>query len=327
MAHDDLPHRKHAEVLRDHLDLDGALVLDVGCGDGSLVRLLARQGASAIGLEPSEAQLARARAAEPAGEEAYLAGVAEGLPFPDGSFDTVIFFNALHHVPVGEQDRRWTRRPAASSLDGLLYVQEPIAEGDYFELIRPVEDETYVRAKAYDAIQVAAQGRLEPVTELTYLAPYEVRDFETLKARLLAVDPGRRERLADLEDPSLSAFEAAGENRRRHPLRHSVPPQPAAQGRCLRKAPPHGHQVLAPRHPRRPRRPDQGSDRHGPGVPRPGRGHLVAWTLRLADGLDPAEAAEACSRPTGSPRVPRRTTKPARSSCCCVRPPRARAST
>ncbi len=213
MAMRDLPHRKHAEVLRDHLDLDGALVLDVGCGDGSLVRLLARQGASVIGLEPSEAQLARARAAEPAGEEAYLAGVAEGLPFPDGSFDTVIFFNALHHVPVGEQGPALDEAARCLKPDGLLYVQEPIAEGDYFELIRPVEDETYVRAKAYDAIQVAAQGRLEPVTELTYLAPYEIRDFETLKARLLAVDPGRRERLTGLEDSLRAAFEAAGEKR------------------------------------------------------------------------------------------------------------------
>lgn len=208
-----LPQRKHSEVLRDHLELAQARVLDVGCGDGSLVRLLAKNGAEAVGLDPSEGQVARARKAEPAGDECYFRGVAEALPFAEGSFDAVTFFNSLHHVPVEVQGPALAEAARCLKDGGLLYVQEPVAEGDYFELLRPVEDETYVRAKAYEAVKAAAASLLEEVTELVYLAPHKIPDFETLKDRLLAVDPGRRERLAGLEESLRAAFASAGEKR------------------------------------------------------------------------------------------------------------------
>lgn len=207
------PHRKHSEVLRDHLRLQGARVLDVGCGDGSLVRLLARQGAEVTGLDPSEGQLSRARAAEPAADECFLRAVAESLPFIDGIFDAVIFFNALHHVPVESQAPALAEAARCLKAGGLLYVQEPVAEGNYFELLRPVEDETLVRAKAYEAVKSAVASGLREETELVYLAPHKIPDFETLKARLLAVDPGRRERLRGVEGSLRAAFASVGEKR------------------------------------------------------------------------------------------------------------------
>ncbi|MEE9479068.1 MAG: methionine biosynthesis protein MetW, partial [Kiloniellales bacterium] len=47
------PARTHGEVLHETLSLSGLRVLDIGCGDGSLVRLMTRQSAKATGLEIS----------------------------------------------------------------------------------------------------------------------------------------------------------------------------------------------------------------------------------------------------------------------------------
>ena len=71
--------RTNREVLEQFLDLPGKTIIDVGCGDGSLVRLLTRKGAHATGIEASPKQLALARAAETVGDERYIQGcVARG---------------------------------------------------------------------------------------------------------------------------------------------------------------------------------------------------------------------------------------------------------
>lgn len=69
----------------------GQRVLDVACGTGVLAREVAsRTGPLGLvtGLDPSPGMLAVARELAP--EIDWRAGVAESLPFPDRSFDTVV---------------------------------------------------------------------------------------------------------------------------------------------------------------------------------------------------------------------------------------------
>lgn len=208
----EIERRKHSEVLRQHLPMAGARIADVGCGDGSLARFMTREGARVTGIEPAERRLARARAAEPAGDEDYRRGVAEDLPFEDGSLDAVVFFNALHHVPVERQAKALEEAARVLKPGGLVYVQEPLAAGPYFELVRPIEDETVVRAKAYQAIRAAvAGGLLAEQLELVYDAPYKVADFAAFKEAVIAVDEVRRPRFEALEKELREAFEKAAE--------------------------------------------------------------------------------------------------------------------
>ena len=74
-----------------------AHVLDLGCGDGRVTALLARAGAEATGVDPSEVALERARARHPDLE--FRTTAADGtLPFADGVFDVVVCLNVLEHV-------------------------------------------------------------------------------------------------------------------------------------------------------------------------------------------------------------------------------------
>ena len=60
--------RKALDVLADHVEFAGRRVVDVGCGDGGFVRALVKLGArEVVGVECGAEMLARARAAEPAG--------------------------------------------------------------------------------------------------------------------------------------------------------------------------------------------------------------------------------------------------------------------
>ena len=73
----------------------GARVLDVASGPGYAAAAAAGQGASVVGVDFSSEMVARATRAFPGIE--FVQGDAEGLQFPDASFDAVtINFGVLH---------------------------------------------------------------------------------------------------------------------------------------------------------------------------------------------------------------------------------------
>jgi ArsR family transcriptional regulator len=88
-------------------------VADVGCGEGALTLEVARWAASAVGVDPDERALVRAReAARRAGRRNanFRRGSLDRLPLADGSFDLALLSQVLHRVEdparlVGEAAR------------------------------------------------------------------------------------------------------------------------------------------------------------------------------------------------------------------------------
>jgi SAM-dependent methyltransferase len=80
-----------------------ARVLDLGCGGGTYVRLLAGLGHRAVGLDYSLPSLERARSADPGPKGAYLAGEAYELPFRSASFDLVVSIGVLQTLARPER--------------------------------------------------------------------------------------------------------------------------------------------------------------------------------------------------------------------------------
>lgn len=71
--------------------------LDIGCGEGRFCRMLAAEGVPAIGVDPTQALLERARRLDPEGD--YRLGRAEALDFPDNSFDLVVSYLTFIDIP------------------------------------------------------------------------------------------------------------------------------------------------------------------------------------------------------------------------------------
>ncbi len=69
--------RRNHEVIVKTLALPGKRVIDVGCGDGTLVRLLASHGAHVLGVECSPRQLAKAWAQTPVTDERIIEGIGQ----------------------------------------------------------------------------------------------------------------------------------------------------------------------------------------------------------------------------------------------------------
>lgn len=82
----------YEEALR-RLDQPGARVLDIGCGVGAFLRLVAARGAEPFGIDASRALLELARERLP--EADLRVGDMEALPYDDDSFELVTGFNSF----------------------------------------------------------------------------------------------------------------------------------------------------------------------------------------------------------------------------------------
>ncbi|MBL4614169.1 MAG: class I SAM-dependent methyltransferase [Magnetovibrio sp.] len=204
------PRRSNSEVLTATLELQGKKVIDIGCGEGHLVRLMTRHGAKAFGVECSAIQLEQAHAQKPVGDEVYFEGRAEKLPFDSDSIDVAVFFNSLHHVDIEHMALALNEAARVLKSDGILYVCEPVAQGPHFDLMQPVHDETMVRAKAYEALQGAAELGLEAQNEFSYTHPAMHTDFAQFKERMLRINPHRADDFDGLEAELKAAFERLG---------------------------------------------------------------------------------------------------------------------
>lgn len=102
--------RKLRQWMLDLADLDpGDVVLDVGCGTGTLLLAAAeRVGPSGAlhGIEPATEMAARARHKAEAGRVPLelVEGSAGSLPYPPASFDAVFCTLVLHHLPASMRD-------------------------------------------------------------------------------------------------------------------------------------------------------------------------------------------------------------------------------
>jgi len=76
-------------------NLEGMLVLDVGCGTGAIALHAQDRGARVIGSDISHAQLSQAKRK---GLDCMAVGDALNLPFPDALFDIVLSSEVIEHT-------------------------------------------------------------------------------------------------------------------------------------------------------------------------------------------------------------------------------------
>ena len=106
------PRMRHLRELLSQLPIGGD-VLDVGCGNGVPEMVAIQERHNGVGVDVSAAQIDRAREKVP--EARFIHGDMLGVSFDDASFDAIVSFYAIEHVPREEHGRllkrfyRWLR--------------------------------------------------------------------------------------------------------------------------------------------------------------------------------------------------------------------------
>jgi ubiquinone/menaquinone biosynthesis C-methylase UbiE len=160
--------------------VEGAAVLELGCGAGDLSLELLRRGArlTAIDVSPGMVELARSRAERHGGT--FLAAAAEDTALPAESFDLAVGKWVLHHVDV------------------------PAAAAELRRVLRPGARALFFENQARNPLLRLARRRLWGAGGLHWVGtqderPLTVADFETLERTFASVE---------LSYPSFYFFEA-----------------------------------------------------------------------------------------------------------------------
>ncbi|HEX9793696.1 MAG TPA: methyltransferase domain-containing protein [Planctomycetota bacterium] len=123
----------HRDVVLQMLDRAGIQedhqVLDVGCGAGWTVRLIAGMAhrGRAFGVDASEAMIERARSHRNPAHVAFTAAPAEQLPYADASLDRVVSMESIYYwsdIPAGLREVWRVLRPGGSWLCAFEYFAE-----------------------------------------------------------------------------------------------------------------------------------------------------------------------------------------------------------
>lgn len=176
------------DILNELLSLPGASVLELGCGKADKTRLVAQTAASVLALEVDAIQLAHNQASDAPGNVRFEYGGAEAIPAADGSFDVVMMFKSLHHVPTELMDSALSEIRRVLKTGGLAYISEPVYAGDFNDILRLFHDEKAVRDAAFAAeLKAVSTQKLSLMKQTFFLQPIHFEDFSQYEDRILKV--------------------------------------------------------------------------------------------------------------------------------------------
>jgi SAM-dependent methyltransferase len=166
------------DILGELLRLEGATILELGCGKAEKTRIVAEKAASVLALEVDEIQLAKNLAITDLHNVRFARGGAENIPADDSNFDIVLMFKSLHHVPGELMDSVFLEIRRVLKPGGVAYISEPVYAGDFNQILKLFHDEKAVREAAFAAeTRAVTSGRLTLVTQRFFLQPMHFADF------------------------------------------------------------------------------------------------------------------------------------------------------
>ncbi|MBK1619742.1 methyltransferase type 11 [Lamprobacter modestohalophilus] len=197
-------------LLAELLDLRGARVLELGCGAAVATRALVEQlgAAEVVATEVDATQLAKNCAITDLPQVRFVVGGAEAIGAPDASFDAVLMFKSLHHVPVAQLDTALAEIHRVLKPGCPACFIEPVYWGEFNALMAMVHEERAEREAAFAALERAvASGRFVLEAQRFVQIPGTIADWDAFAERYLQVsyrpDPIEAERVARIR----AAFE------------------------------------------------------------------------------------------------------------------------
>ena len=179
-----------SEIFNKLLTLDGKHILELGCGTAMHTRAIATGGRDRYitATEVDQRQHAKNLLIDDLTNVSFVLAGAESIPEQDQSFDIVIMFKSLHHVPVDLLDEAMREISRVLKPGGLAYIAEPVYAGAFNDIVRLFNDEKLVREAAFAALQRAVDTKLFVLAdEVFFNSPVYFKDFADFEHKVLNV--------------------------------------------------------------------------------------------------------------------------------------------
>jgi len=158
------------------VSLNSKNILDVGCGDGWFLSWVSNFIRYGIGIDPSKEQINIAKTKINDKKISFMNIGAESIHTMNKKFDLIFFFNSFHHVPEKLMFEALNQSSKSMSDSSLLIIVEPIAKGNFYSFMKEIDDEYYVRLKAYQNILNCKNAKLSILKEIFY---EEIKSFDS----------------------------------------------------------------------------------------------------------------------------------------------------
>jgi len=177
-------------VLQQMLQFDASKVLELGCGAAEKTRMIVNKTnvESVVAAEVDEIQHEKNLAVTDLGKVTFKAYGAEAIDEPDQTFDIVLMFKSLHHVPLDQLDKALSEIHRVLKPGGIAYISEPVFAGRFNEIMRVYHDEQTVRQAAFDAVsRSVASGLFELESEYFFENRIKLESWEQYEHGILNV--------------------------------------------------------------------------------------------------------------------------------------------
>jgi SAM-dependent methyltransferase len=189
IASDDVsPECLEAEIYRRLLPLAGARIAELGCGGAEHTRAIAELDSdlSISAYEVDSIQHEKNLNSPQLANVSFKLAGAQAIPEPDASYDIVMMFKSLHHVPEQSLGKALDEIHRVLKNGGLAYFSEPVFAGEFNDILRLFHDESQVRQAAFGAISAAVtHGQFELVEEIFFNAPVRFADFAEFERKVI----------------------------------------------------------------------------------------------------------------------------------------------
>ncbi|MBO0611630.1 class I SAM-dependent methyltransferase (plasmid) [Thiothrix fructosivorans] len=186
------------DLIAQHLPLDNATVLELGCGKAQMTRRIAERFPTVriIATEVDQIQHANNLETQRSLNEVegnphpitFKLSGAQAIDAPDNSVDVVFMFKSLHHVPRELMAQSLQEIARVLKPGGLAWISEPVYAGDFNDILRLFHDEKVVRELAFQAVSDAvAAGTLELVEQIFCNTESRFADFNEFDQRIIQV--------------------------------------------------------------------------------------------------------------------------------------------
>ena len=187
---EDQPIENEQDVLNRVLPFSDAKVLELGCGAAEKTRVIAEQtevaSITAVEIDPIQHQKNLTITDLP--KVRFESYGAEDIYCDDNSFDLVLMFKSLHHVPMDSLDRALQEIHRVLKPGGLAYISEPVFAGAFNNIMRLFHDEQFIRQQAFNAVSRAVDsGIFELQQEHFFKNRIKLRSFEQYQLNILNV--------------------------------------------------------------------------------------------------------------------------------------------
>ena len=181
---------KSKEIILNQVTFKNKKILDVGCGDGWFSIWCSNYQCHVDAIDPSEEQINNAKNKNNNVNFFIIGG--ENIKNLKNNYDLIYFFNSLHHISKELIGRSLLESRESLNKNGLVFIIEPIAEGNFHNFIKIIDDETIVRNIAYQEIKNCEKYNFKIKKEIFY---NEVKSFDNEKSCihfLMKVDKKRK---------------------------------------------------------------------------------------------------------------------------------------